>query len=104
VAIARALATEPRALVADEITSSLDVTIQKQILNLLRSLRERLDLTIVLISHDLGVVRSLCDRVAVMHEGRLVEEGPTTNIMRSPTETYTRVLIAAIPSIPQPEP
>ncbi|HZB01622.1 MAG TPA: ABC transporter ATP-binding protein [Actinomycetota bacterium] len=104
VAIARALATEPRALVADEITSSLDVTIQKQILNLLRSLRERLDLTIVLISHDLGVVRSLCDRVAVMHEGRLVEEGPTTNIMRSPTETYTRELIAAIPSIPQPEP
>jgi peptide/nickel transport system ATP-binding protein len=104
VAIARALATEPRALVADEITSSLDVTIQKQILNLLRSLRERLDLTIILISHDLGVVRSLCDRVAVMHEGRVVELGGTADIMRAPEDAYTRELIAAVPRIPQLEP
>jgi ABC-type glutathione transport system ATPase component len=104
VAIARALATEPRALVADEITSSLDVTIQKQILSLLRSLRKRMDLTIILISHDLGVVRSLCDRVAVMREGRLVELGGTAEIMGAPEHAYTRELIAAVPRIPQPEP
>jgi ABC-type glutathione transport system ATPase component len=100
VAIARALTTEPRLLIADEITSALDVTIQKQILGLLRSLRERLDLTIILISHDLGVVRSICDRVAVMHEGRLVELGPTEEVMGSPRERYTRELIAAIPRLP----
>jgi peptide/nickel transport system ATP-binding protein len=103
VAIARVLAAEPKAIVADEVTSSLDVTIQKQILDLLRTLRDQLDLTIVLISHDLGVVRSFCDRVAVMHEGLLVEEGIAEDVMAAPSEAYTRELIAAAPRVPVPE-
>jgi peptide/nickel transport system ATP-binding protein len=100
VAIARALATEPRVLIADEITSALDVTIQKQILILLRALRERLRLTIVLISHDLGVVRTICERVLVMRDGEVVEEGTTEQILDTPREEYTKQLIAAVPRIP----
>ncbi len=104
VAIARALTTEPRVLVADEITSALDVTIQKQILALLRSLREQLRLTIVLISHDLAVVRTLCERVAVFREGRLVELGSTEEVLRAPREPYTRELLEAVPRLPGPTP
>lgn len=103
VAIARALTVEPRLLVADEITSALDVTIQKQILDLLRTLREALHLTIILISHDLGVVQALCDRIAVMHGGEFVEHGPTEEILRAPREPYTRGLIAAVPRMPTPD-
>ena len=100
VAIARALAMEPRVLIADEITSALDVTIQKQILNLLRALRERLRLTIVLISHDLGVVRTICEHVLVMRDGEVVEGGTTEQILDTPREEYTKQLIAAVPRIP----
>jgi peptide/nickel transport system ATP-binding protein len=100
VAIARALTVEPRLLIADEVTSALDVTIQKQILDLLHRLREELKLTIVLISHDLGVVQALCDRIAVMRAGEFVEQGSVDQILRSPHEDYTRELIAAFPRIP----
>ena len=100
VAIARALTVEPRLLIADEVTSALDVTIQKQILDLMRRLRTELQLTIVLISHDLGVVQALCDRIAVMRAGEFVEQGSVDQILRSPREDYTRELIAAFPRMP----
>jgi peptide/nickel transport system ATP-binding protein len=104
VAIARALAMEPEVLVADEITSALDVTIQSQILKLLQDLRERMALTIVLISHDLSVVRTFCHRAAVMQAGWLVESGPVEELFAKPQQDYTRRLIAAVPRMPEAEP
>jgi peptide/nickel transport system ATP-binding protein len=102
VGIARALALEPQLIIADEVTSALDVTIQAQILGLFKKLHEVMNLTLVLISHDLAVVRHLCERVAVMRHGRLVEYGPTADIFAAPREAYTRELLAAIPRIAQP--
>jgi peptide/nickel transport system ATP-binding protein len=99
VGIARALALEPEILIADEVTSALDVTIQAQILALFARLRDELDLTLLLISHDLGVVRYLCDDIAVMKSGKFVEYGPTEEVLRHPRENYTQALIAAIPRL-----
>lgn len=99
VAIARALSVGPELLVADEVTSSLDVTIQAQILSLLERLREERALSILFISHDLGVVKRLCHRVLVMRGGRLLEEGPTTRVLRAPQHAYTKALLAAVPRI-----
>ena len=99
VGIARALAVEPRMIVADECVSALDVSIQGQIVNLLMDLRERMGLALVFIAHDLALVRSLCDRVAVMYLGRIVEEGPTDALFRDPRHPYTAALIRAIPEI-----
>jgi peptide/nickel transport system ATP-binding protein len=101
VGIARALALEPQLIIADEVTSALDVTIQAQILDLFKKLREQMNLSLILISHDLAVVRHLCERVAVMRQGQLVEYGTTAEIFAAPRETYTRELLAAIPRIPQ---
>ena len=101
--IARALALEPDFIVADEIVSGLDVSTQAHILLLLRELRARLGLTLVFISHDLSVVRVLCDDVAILHHGEVVEYGPVARIFSAPQHAYTRELLSAIP-LPDVEP
>jgi peptide/nickel transport system ATP-binding protein len=104
VGIARALALEPQLIIADEVTSALDVTIQAQILGLFEKLRQSMNLTLILISHDLAVVRHLCERVAVMRHGRMVEAGPTEEVFARPREDYTKALLAAIPDMRRREP
>ena len=93
--IARALLLKPEFLICDEPTSALDASIRAQILNLLVELKDQLDLTLVLISHDLRVVRYLCDRVAVMYLGKIVEVAPRDELFTRPRHPYTRVLLAA---------
>ena len=102
IGIARALAVEPRLIVADEPVSALDVSVQAQVLNLLQGLRRRLGLSMVLISHDLDVVELMCDRIAVLYLGRLMEVGTAEQINRNPRHPYTRALLAASPK-PDPD-
>jgi len=97
VMIAMALANEPDLLIADEPTTALDVTVQAQILALMKELQQRLGMALLLITHDLGVVRKMADRVYVMHDGAIVEEGRTDDVMRTPSQAYTRHLIEAEP-------
>lgn len=99
IAIGRAIATKPEFVVADEPVSALDVTIQKQILELLLDLVEKHSLSMLFISHDLAVVRSICDRVLVMHQGRIIEEGQTEELWSAPQQLYTQDLLAASLSI-----
>ncbi|MEZ5305386.1 MAG: ATP-binding cassette domain-containing protein [Verrucomicrobiales bacterium] len=100
IAIARALGTEPKLIIADEPVSALDVSIQSQILNLLSELQRDLGLTMIFISHDLHVVRYIADQVAVMYQGKIVEEGDAAEIMDRPQHDYTKRLIDAAPRIP----
>ena len=97
VAIARALAVDPRVLVLDEAVSALDVSVQAQVLNLLRDIREQTGIGLVFISHDLAVVRYVCDDTLVMQRGRVVETGPTRTLLDRPAAAYTRLLLAAVP-------
>ena len=99
VGIARALATSPDVLVADEAVSALDVSVQAQILALFADLRTRLGIGMLFISHDLKVVRSLCDRVVVLYLGRVMEEGPAEQVLENPVHPYTRALLSASPSL-----
>jgi peptide/nickel transport system ATP-binding protein len=99
ISIAIALALRCDLLIADEPTSALDVTVQGDVLELLRGLREEREIGILFISHDLAVVAELCDQVAIMRSGRVVEFGPTDQVIADPHDAYTRELLAAVPKI-----
>jgi ABC-type oligopeptide transport system ATPase subunit len=102
IGIARALAVKPEFLILDEPTSALDVSVQAQVLNLLHDLQQRLNLTYLFISHDLGVIRYLCDRVALIHRGVLTDEGETETVFTSPQSDYAKMLLGAMPD-PDPD-
>ena len=102
IALARAIAHRPRLLVGDEPMSALDVTVRADILALFRRLQQQEGITIVMVSHDIGVVQNLCDQVIVMKDGRVMEEGPTEAVLLQPQVSYTRRLLASIPRIDPP--
>jgi ABC-type glutathione transport system ATPase component len=97
VAIARALAVRPRVLVLDEAVAALDVSVQAQIITLLRTIREQTGVAYLFITHDLGIVRHVCDDIVVMHRGRIVERGATGTVLDSPQDPYTRTLLDSVP-------
>jgi len=101
IAIARALSLNPRVLICDEAVSALDLSVRAQILNLLADLRDEYGLAYLFITHDIGVVRHIADRIAVMHAGKIVEEGAADALLANPSHPYTRELLAAVPRIRQ---
>src|SRR5262249_46610120 len=102
VMIAMALANEPDLLIADEPTTALDVTVQAQILKLLKEIQARMGMAILFITHDLGIVRKIADRVCIMKQGKIVEEGPVASVFRAPEHPYTRALLGAQPKCTAP--
>ena len=103
VLIAAAFALEPKLVIADEPTTALDVTVQKQILRLIRALQERHGTSVLFVSHDLGVVAQICDRVSVLYMGKVVEQGGTADILQNPQHPYTQALLAANPRYDRPD-
>ncbi len=103
VLIAAAFGLEPKLVIADEPTTALDVTVQKQILRLIRSLQERHGTSVLFVSHDLGVVAKICDRVTVLYMGKVVEQGVTANVLNAPRHAYTKALLAANPRYDRPD-
>ena len=103
VLIAAAFALEPKIIVADEPTTALDVTVQKHILRLIRQMQEAHRTSVIFVTHDLGVVAQICDRVTLMFAGAIIESGPTTDILSAPRHAYTRALIAAGPRYDRPD-
>lgn len=99
IGIARAVALKPKLIIADEPTSALDVSVQAQVLNFLQDIQKELNLTYLFISHDLGIIRHMCDDMGIMYKGRYVEQAPTEEIFTNPQHIYTKRLIAAIPDI-----
>ncbi|WYP25845.1 ATP-binding cassette domain-containing protein [Alkalihalobacillus sp. FSL W8-0930] len=99
IGIARAIALNPKLIIADEPVSALDVSVQAQVLNFLQEIQSKLDLTYLFISHDLGIIKHICDKIGIMYKGRLVEEGTSEDIFNNPQHIYTKRLIAAIPDI-----
>ncbi|MGN8645748.1 ABC transporter ATP-binding protein [Gracilibacillus sp. HCP3S3_G5_1] len=99
IGIARAIALNPKLIIADEPVSALDVSVQAQVLNFMKDLQHDLNLTYLLISHDLGIIRHMCDRIGIMYKGRLVEEATAEEIYENPQHIYTKRLIASIPDI-----
>jgi ABC-type microcin C transport system duplicated ATPase subunit YejF len=104
IAIARAIVSRPRVLLADEPVSALDVITRSQVIALLAELGASRDLTVLMVSHDLGVVGALCQRTIVLRGGRIVEQGTTSRVLGAPSEPYTRQLLAAVPRLPQIQP
>ena len=102
VCIARAIALRPKLLICDEAVSALDLSIRAQVLKLLADLKRRLDLSILFITHDLGVVQHIADRIVVMHGGKIVEQGACEDVLKRPRAEYTRYLMAAVPKIGKP--
>ncbi|MEY8752174.1 ABC transporter ATP-binding protein [Alkalicoccobacillus gibsonii] len=99
IGIARAIALKPKLIIADEPVSALDVSVQAQVLNFLQEIQEELNLTYLFISHDLGIIRHICDRIGIMYKGRFVEEGTSEDIFNNPQHIYTKRLLSAIPDI-----
>ena len=99
ICIARAIASKPELLICDEAVSALDLSIRAQILDLLEDLKRKLGLSLLFITHDLGVVQHIADRILVMNRGKIVEEGPSGQVLRAPREEYTRYLISSVPKI-----
>ncbi|WP_047980560.1 ABC transporter ATP-binding protein [Ornithinibacillus contaminans] len=99
IGIARAIALKPKLIIADEPVSALDVSVQAQVLNFMKEIQKELDLTYLFISHDLGVIKHMCDHIGIMYKGRYVEEGTATDIFNEPQHIYTKRLVAAIPDI-----
>jgi peptide/nickel transport system ATP-binding protein len=103
VLIAAAFALEPKLIVADEPTTALDVTVQKQILRLIRNLQSAHGTAVVFVTHDLGVVAQICDRVTLLFDGRVIEQGRTADVLQSPRHLYTRALLDACPRYDRPD-
>jgi peptide/nickel transport system ATP-binding protein len=103
VLIAAAFGLEPKLVIADEPTTALDVTVQKQILRLIRALQERHGTSVLFVSHDLGVVAKICDRVTVLYMGKVIEQGTTTHVLNSPHHAYTKALLSANPRYDRPD-